>query len=144
MKAKTSILLCWLALAILSVCTSCTPDDTYTNENNALLKGTWLRVGDQTTPDTFVFSADGTGYYKGEYTTTGSSFQTVKKNFTFDYDGELLTVQYANDADGHRFLCSLTGSQMTLTTTAYIHADGHVETISTPQQRTFRRMEASN
>lgn len=141
MKAKVSLLLL-SAVVALSTLTACAPDDSYTNENNALLAGSWVEDDDFTSDlaEYYIFNANGTGSHMNPNVIDPNSGTYINKEFTFDFDGELLTVQYTKEGDGYNYLCTLNGNTLTLTTTAYIYKDGHADTDVKPQKRTFKRM----
>lgn len=141
MKAKVSLLLLSVVVAF-STLTACEPDESYTNENNALLAGTWVEEDliSSDLAEYYIFAADGTGSHKYQNVSDPNGGTYITKDFTFDFDGELLTVQYTEEGDGYNYLCTLSGNTMTLTTTAYIYKDGHADTDVKPQKRIFKRM----
>lgn len=134
-----STLLTLLSLLVLSVCSSCTPDDPYSDNLNALLVGKWTFIQNSYLDPyvTYRFDADGTGQVQEQDASALSSSIDIRA-FTYDYDGQLLTLQYA-EGDGHRFICAVSNNLMTLTPTAYIYPDGHVESLTGQSLRTFSR-----
>ena len=145
MKKRIS-LFALLALIAFTMFTACTPDDDNTNEDNTRLVGTWIQqeVSPTALMATFFFEADGTGRYKEEKVNADTSNKAIFRAFNFDFDGELLTIQFTQEGDGYNYLCSLNGDQMTLTTTAYVYKDGHVDSYTEPEVRVFKRTAKNN